>query len=177
MDWIVEQFKKKTWSPYFAGVFFGLINVLALIMISKPLGASSAFNKLVGLSLQGIYPQALDSMYFKFVAPPGVNFTVVVFLGIIIGAFISSKSSGDFRLRMITDHQWVDTFGSSVYKRWGVAFFGGIVLEYSAGLAGGCTSGLAISGTMQLAPSGLIFIAGLFASGILTSFLIYGKRY
>ncbi len=177
MDWILEQLKKKTWSPYAAGVFFGLINVLALIMISKPLGASSAFNKLVGLGLKGIFPKALDIMYFKFVTPPGVNFTVVVLFGVILGGFISSKLSGDFQWRSVTDHQWIEMFGASSWKRWTVAFLGGVVIEWAAGLAGGCTSGLAISGTMQLAPAGLIFIFGLFGAGIITSFLIYGKRY
>ncbi len=177
MDWIIDQMRKKTWSPYAAGVFFGIVNVLALIMISKPLGASSAFGKLAGLSLKGLIPSAVECMYFKFVSPPGINFTVIVLLGVIIGGFISSKMSGDFRWRTITDQQWIDRFGPEPWKKWVVAFAGGILLEWSAGLAGGCTSGLAISGTMQLAPSGLIFIGGLFAAGIITSFLIYGKEY
>ncbi|MCF7804760.1 MAG: YeeE/YedE family protein [Candidatus Marinimicrobia bacterium] len=177
MDWIIEQMRKKTWSPYAAGVFFGLVNVLALIMISKPLGASSAFGKLVGLGLSGVFPKAVDIMYFKFVAPPAVNFTVIILLGVVIGGFISSKMSGDFRWRTVTDEQWIDMFGPAIWKKWVVAFLGGIILEFSAGLAGGCTSGLAISGTMQLAPSGLIFIGGLFTTGILTSLLIYGKKW
>ena len=177
MDWIMEQMRKKTWSPYAAGVFFGLINVLALLMISKPLGASSAYEKIIGLSLKGIFPRAVDLMYFKFVSPPGINFTVIVLIGVILGGFISSKMSGDFRWRTVTDHQWIEMFGPSPWKKWVAAFFGGVLIEWSAGLAGGCTSGLAISGTMQLAPSGLVFIAGLFSAGIITSFLIYGKRY
>jgi uncharacterized protein len=37
-------------------------------------------------------------------------------------------------------------------------------LEYAAGIAGGCTSGLAISGGMLLAPAAFLFIMGMFAS-------------
>ncbi len=177
MDWIIEQMKKERWSPYAAGVFFGIVNVLALLLISKPLGASTAFAKLTAYVVKILHPSEMNSTYFKYIQPPGVNFTVVVVIGVLIGAFISAKMSGDFRKRMITDEQWIEHFGPSIWKRWLLAFFGAGLIEYGAQMAGGCTSGLAISGTMQLAPSGLIFIAGLFASGIATAFLIYGKKY
>ena len=39
------------------------------------------------------------------------------------------------------------------------------------------TSGLAISGGMLLAPAAFLFIAGMFASGIVTALIIYGKKY
>ncbi len=177
MDWIIEQMKKERWSPYAAGAFFGLVNVLALLLISKPLGASTAFAKLTSYAVKFLHPSEMNNTYFKFILPPGINFTVIVVVGVLIGAFISAKMSGDFRWRMITDEQWVQHFGPSVRKRWIIAFFGAILIEYGAQMAGGCTSGLAISGTMQLAPAGLIFIAGLFAAGIFTAFLIYGKKY
>jgi hypothetical protein len=52
-----------------------------------------------------------------------------------------------------------------------------MILEYGAGIAGGCTSGLAISGGMLLAPAAFIFIGGMFISGIFTALIVYGKRY
>jgi uncharacterized membrane protein YedE/YeeE len=75
------------------------------------------------------------------------------------------------------DEQWKQAYGAQPWKRWTMLFLGGIVLEYAAGIAGGCTSGLAISGGMLLAPSAFLFIAGMFASGIVTALLVYGKRY
>ena len=66
---------------------------------------------------------------------------------------------------------------AQTWKRWALAFVGAIILEYAAGIAGGCTSGLAISGGMLLAPSAFLFIAGMFASGIVTAMIIYRKRY
>ena len=47
-----------------------------------------------------------------------------------------------------------------VWKRWVLAFIGAIILEFAAGIAGGCTSGLAISGGMLLAPAAFLFIMG-----------------
>ena len=77
----------------------------------------------------------------------------------------------------LPDKQWTEVFGSSRVKRWAIAFFGAIVLEIGAGIAGGCTSGLAISGGMLLVPAAFIFIAGMFGSGILTSLLVYRRKF
>ena len=59
----------------------------------------------------------------------------------------------------------------------GPGLLGAILLEYAAGIAGGCTSGLAISGGMLLVPAAFLFIAGMFASGIITALVIYRNRY
>jgi uncharacterized membrane protein YedE/YeeE len=56
-------------------------------------------------------------------------------------------------------------------------FVGGVIVEYGAGIAGGCTSGLLISGGMLLAPAAFLFMGGMFASGIVTALIVYGKRY
>ena len=62
-------------------------------------------------------------------------------------------------------------------KRWLVLFLGAILLEYGAGIAGGCTSGLAISGGVQLTPSAFLFMGGMFASGIPIAMILYRRRY
>jgi hypothetical protein len=46
---------------------------------------------------------------------------------------------------------------------------------YGARLADGCTSGHGISGCLQLAVSGWLFFIVMFASGILTAKLLYGR--
>jgi uncharacterized membrane protein YedE/YeeE len=78
---------------------------------------------------------------------------------------------------MLPDREWVEQYGSSRITRWIVLFIGCMLLEIGAGMAGGCTSGLGISGTMLLSPAGLLFIVGVFASGIIVTKLIYGGRY
>ena len=94
----------------------------------------------------------------------------------ILGAFVSAIISGDFRWRLLPDKQWREVFGPSVAKRWMVVFFAAILLEYGAGIAGGCTSGLAISGGVTLAPSAFIFVGAAFFVGTpLAMFLYRGK--
>ena len=45
----------------------------------------------------------------------------------------------------------VSAFGSSAANRLTVAFVGGLLAMYGARMAGGCTSGNGLSGSMQLA--------------------------
>jgi hypothetical protein len=47
---------------------------------------------------------------------------------------------------------------------------------FGARLAGGCTSGHGISGSLQLAVSGWLFFASIFASGLATAFVLFGKE-
>jgi uncharacterized membrane protein YedE/YeeE len=68
-------------------------------------------------------------------------------------------------------------FGRSPWKRVLIGFVGALLLQYGASIAGGCTSGLAISGGMLLAPSAFLFMAGMFIAGIITVVVIYRRRY
>jgi hypothetical protein len=130
---------------------------------------------------QGFNIQAFDNMYFNFIMPPGLTFGLVLGIGIFLGGMLGAATSRTLKWgkkdAANTDPQWKRIFGPQTWKRWGLAFLGAIILEYAAGIAGGCTSGLAISGGMLLAPSAFLFIAGMFASGILTTLLIYRRRY
>jgi hypothetical protein len=94
-----------------------------------------------------------------------------------IGAATSKTLKWGKKDAINSDDQWKRTFGPQTWKRWVLAFVGAIILEYAAGIAGGCTSGLAISGGMLLAPAAFLFIAGMFASGIVTALIIYRRRY
>ncbi len=58
-----------------------------------------------------------------------------------------------------------------------IVFLSAALLEVAAGIAGGCTSGLAISGGIVAAPAAFLFIASMFGTGILTAWLVYGKRF
>jgi hypothetical protein len=53
---------------------------------------------------------------------------------------------------------------------------GGAILMFGARVAGGCTSGHGISGSLQLATSGWMFFLSLFISGVCTAYLLYGKE-
>ena len=177
MNWLKTQFQKELWSPYVAGVLLGIVGVLAVWMSDSLLGASGAFENIAGWIGQGVAPDLFNNMYFNFIMPPGLTWGVVLLIGVFFGGMLGAFSSRTFKIRTQGDSQWQKIFGPQTWKRWGIAFIGAIILEYGAGIAGGCTSGLAISGGMLLAPAAYLFIAGMFASGIVTAVIVYGKRY
>jgi len=172
-----EKMKLKLWSPWAAGALLGVTAIASYVLVDKTIGSSGGIENLDSILLTLFHSSLANSMYFKFQMPPVLSFQIMLFVGMILGGFTSSIWSKDFKFRMMPDEQWIQNFGPSKLKRWAMIFIGGIIIEYAAGIAGGCTSGLAISGTMQLSPAGLIFIAGLFVSGIITTKLLYGRDY
>jgi hypothetical protein len=177
MTKIVAYLRKPEWSPYVAGGLLGLVGVLAVALSNSLLGASGAFENVAGMIGKAVAPSTFNNLYFNFVMPPGINWQVILLVGVFLGGMLAARLAHTWKWRWLPDKQWTEIFGSSRLKRAVIAFFGAIVLEIGAGIAGGCTSGLAISGGMFLVPAAFIFMAGMFASGILTSLLIYRRRY
>ena len=181
MNWIVRQLKREEWSPYAAGILLGIVGVLAVWLSNSLLGASGAFETLAGMLGKAIAPKAFDNTYFNFVMPPGLSWGLILLVGIFFGGMIGAAASGTLKWgkkdSANSDVQWKRIFGPQTWKRWVIGFFGAILLEYAAGIAGGCTSGLAISGGMLLVPAAFLFIAGMFGSGIITALLVYRSRY
>ena len=180
MSKFIAYLKSPEWSPYVAGSGLGVVTIIALLLSNALLpapilvGASGAYENLVapvGLALDP------NNLYFKNIMPPGITWSVLVLFGIFFGGLASALLSGTFKWRKMPDKQWTEIFGPSVAKRWIIVFLAAALLEYAAGIAGGCTSGLAISGGVVLAPAAFIFIAGMFASGIVTAMIIYRKKY
>jgi len=96
-------------------------------------------------------------------------------VGVFAGAWISSKLSGDRHAETVPP-LWADRFCSSVAKRFVAAFAGGLLMMLGARLAGGCTSGHGISGSLQLAVSSWMFVAVAFSTGILTANLFFRRK-
>lgn len=181
MKTIWEYIRKEEWSPYVAGVLLGVVGIATVWASNNLLGASGAFENLAGMLGQALAPTAFDNMYFNFIMPPGITFGVLLLVGVFFGGMLGAATSGTLlwgkKGAANSNAQWKRIFGPQLWKRWLLAFIGAIILEYAAGIAGGCTSGLAISGGMLLAPAAFLFIAGMFTSGILTALVIYRKRY
>ena len=177
MNAVIKYIRKDEWSPYVAGVLLGLVGIATVWMANTTLGASGGFENIAGMLGKAVAPALFDNVYFNFVMQPAITFPVVLLVGIFFGGMLGAITSGTFKFRTMDDEQWKIAYGSQPWKRWLLLFVGAIILEYAAGIAGGCTSGLAISGGMLLAPSAFLFIAGMFASGIVTALIVYRKRY
>ena len=163
----------KSWSPYLAGAGLGLIVAISEGVCGRPLFASGAFDKLAAYVGKPLFP---SSQYYQYLVSPGFTWPVWLMVGVLGGSFLSSRLSHEARLRWLPDTQWVPRFGPSRTLRFALAFFGAALVQIGAGIAGGCTSGLAISGGAVLAPAAFVFMAGMFAGGIPTALLWYRGR-
>jgi len=98
-------------------------------------------------------------------------------------AFVVGMAGGGFLAALVTRYRredvppiWRRRFGGSRAKRFAATFLGGFLILFAARLAGGCTLGLFMSGTIQLAISGILFGIIIFGAAMLTAFLIYGRH-
>jgi hypothetical protein len=162
----------KAWSPYIAGSLTGLVIIASAWIGGRYFGASTCFVRVSGFIEQIFSPSKVATMdYFKWFGPK-VDWQVMMVLGILIGAFISSLADGSFKFKAVPD-MWAERFGPSPVKRSAFAFLGGIILMFGARMAGGCPSGYGLGAMVQLAVSGLIVVMCFFAGGIAFAQIIY----
>lgn len=166
--------KQEEWSPYVAGAILGVVATLSLLLTQHMPGSSGGIENLAAFLATPLFP---DNVYFKFQMPAVISWQVWLLVGVFLGAMVSAMLAGVWKLNVNPDSQWKAVFGPQTWKRWGVAFVGGIIVEFAAGIAGGCTSGLAISGSVQLVPAAFLFIPGMFVGGIPTALIMYGKKF
>lgn len=141
----------------------------------KPIGASSFYANTAGLLGKTVAPEHTGELkYFKDNPPKPLSWESTFVLTAILGGALAAISAGDFHGRWLPP-MWQERFGTDSYAlRFAVAFGGGIMMAFGARLAGGCTSGHGISGTLQLSLSSWLMVIALFLGGIFTAHLMYG---
>jgi uncharacterized membrane protein YedE/YeeE len=168
MEWLTMD----RWSPYLVGIGIGVLSWISFLLSDKPLGCSTAFARTSGM-IEKLFRgrKVHEKLYYqKFI--PAIDWEWMLVIGVIVGAFISSKLSGTFAFRWVPPH-WQAAVGDNAVTRWIVALIGGIIMGFGARWAGGCTSGHGISGTLQLAVSGWLATMSFFVGGIVTAMVIY----
>jgi len=177
---MINPLTLKSWPPYAVGVGIGVLSWFAFATADHPLGISTAFENTAALTEKAIVPEVEQSNgYFAAKAaegkPPKIGWEWMLVVGVFLGAFLSSRLSGD-RSPETVPALWRWRFGGSPAKRLAVAFLAGAVMIFGARLAQGCTSGHGINGSLQLAASSWVFSAVFFAVATATAFALYGKE-
>lgn len=161
------------WNPYLVGALIGVLSMATFYFSNKPLGVSTAYARLAGLLGYLVSKPHTDSLKFYQDKAPKIEWEVMLTLGIVAGAFFAAASGGEFKVTLLP-RLWEAEFGSSTSLRLGVAFVGGVMMALGARLAGGCTSGHGISGTLQLSVGSWLALAAFFAGGVVTAMVMYG---
>ncbi|MFC2163169.1 YeeE/YedE thiosulfate transporter family protein [Candidatus Altiarchaeota archaeon] len=163
---------QESWSPYAVGACIGILGCLTLLLSKKTIGCSTAFSKTSGMLEKILWGVKVNGNPYYQKVIPRIDWEWMLVVGIVIGAFISAKLSGQFSVTSIPE-VWSSIFGESTATRWIIAFMGGIIMGFGARWAGGCTSGHGISGTMQLAVSSWLSSIFFFIGGIISATIIF----
>jgi len=160
------------WSPYIVGAGIGVLSWLTFYFADQAIGASSFYATVAGYLGRLFARRHTESLKYFQDNPPQVDWGFAFVVCTILGGFIAAWTGGEFRNEWL-HAMWRDRFGDSVALRAGVGFIGGVLMAFGARLAGGCTSGHGISGTLQLNAGSWLAVLGMFAGGIATAFLLY----
>ncbi len=151
---------------------FALAGIIVFIFATfGPPASSSGFVSTLKGALQPLAPEYIAAKEHYTMMPAQGSWLFAFVLGMAIGGFIAGRTS---QLPVEDVPQiWQQRFGSSRWKRFAATFAVGCMLLFASRLAGGCTLGLFISGSTQLAVSGLYFGVVIFAFAMLTARLVY----
>lgn len=167
-----RSYSGPAWSPYLVGAGIGVLSWLTFYFSDKPIGASSFYAIVAGFIGKVVAPRHTDNLeYFKS-NPPKLNWEVAFVLGAIVGAAVAALTGGGLVNEWLPP-MWTARFGDSVGLRAAFAFGGGALMAFGARLAGGCTSGHGISGTLQLNVASWIAVICFFIGGAAIANLIF----
>jgi uncharacterized membrane protein YedE/YeeE len=163
---------KPFWSPLVAGIALGIVLMLTFVISGHGLGASGAATHAIASAGLLIAPAATQTNGYlgpmvSEGSPMGSWITWEV-LGIGLGAAAAAFMAGRFRVQI----DGSKTVGTP--RRIAKALVGGMLAGFGARVAGGCTSGLGLSGAATLGISAFVFLALFFATGLIVSRFVRG---
>jgi len=166
-------YPEPAWSPYLVGALIGGLVICTLVLASKKIGASSAYSDVAGMIGRLIAPHHIASLPYFRDHKPMIGWTFMIVIGATLGSFLSAWTGGELTGTYLQD-LWIVRFGPDSYLLRGfVAIAGGALMGYGARMAGGCTSGHGISGTLQLAVGSWVAVICFFIGGIAAAMLMY----
>lgn len=149
----------KTWTWWQGGIALGMLSALSMVVL-RPMGTSTAYPSFLAMALKPLFPDFVKANeYFKTI-PITLGWEHLLVLGLPIGAFLAW-----WQLRRSGAEACAVGANGAVASPWR-AFLGGFLVLFGARMAGGCTTGHILSGMTQLAASGFLFAAAVFAAGI-----------
>ena len=150
------------WGPYLAGIGIGVLSWIVFVVVNNPIGITTAISQVSGGAASLVVGADMVAAN-KYWAKNAFNldYGTLFLVGTLLGGLGSALAAGNWRIETVP-WVWAERFGPSPARRYAVAFIGGVIAMYGARLANGCTSGNGISGGLQLALSGWVFLAVMF---------------
>jgi hypothetical protein len=168
MNWL----SLSRWSPYVVGAGIGILIWLSFIFSNRPIGCSTAYARVSGMVEKLFRGRRVEQKAYYRQYVPRLGWEIMLIAGVMLGALASSMLSGTFELEVIPA-LWQRAFGPDILVRLAAAALGGFFIGFGARMAGGCTSGHGISGTLQLAVGSWLALICFFAGGAVTAMFLY----
>ena len=163
--------EKAYWHPYLAGAILGVVLFLAFALTGNGLGSSGATSRIDAALVDIVAPAHVDRTPYLLKMAGGDrnpldDWIVPVFIGALLGGFVSGWFNGRLRFQTTKGPQVSDR------TRWTLAFLGGVIFLYGARMARGCTSGQALSGGATLAAGSWVIMLSIFGSAYLLAYFV-----
>jgi hypothetical protein len=149
-------------------VSIGLIVVLGLFL-HQIFGESTTYSWIVSFMA--------PTIEYSKITQATVGWEPFSDLGTYLGGFCAATllSKRYTAFRNVVPPSWQNRFGNSQLLRACGVFVGSFMVLFGARMAGGCASGHIMSGTFQMAASGVLFAAAVLISMRITASLVYGN--
>jgi uncharacterized protein len=155
-------------NPYAAGAMLGLVLLASFLILGTGLGASGGIAR-IGAYAEGLVAptHVADSAYFgNWGAAPLRYYLVFMFAGIVLGGLFSALLRDRVRPQLERGRACSRTLRAVL------ALAGGLAAGFASRLAGGCTSGQALTGGAMLLSGSLLFLGCVFAGGYAAALLV-----
>jgi len=158
---------QRYWNPYVAGFGLGLTLLVSFVALGVGLGASGSTARLAASAAHTVAPAAVESNgylggWFED-GSPLANYLVFMSLGTLLGGFVSALFAR--RVEVSVER------GSRISPlgRLAFALAGGLLVGFASRMAGGCTSGQALTGSALLLGGSWAYLVAVFAGGFLVA--------
>lgn len=163
---------QRHWNPYFAGFVLGLVLLASFVVLGAGLGASGAIARVGATAAHLVAPTAVETnAYFGpwyEAGHPLRHYLVFMAIGVFFGGLASALAAGR-RARPLTLERGPR---ASAGRRALLAVVGGVIAGFASRMAGGCTSGQALTGGALLLTGSWAFFIAIFAGAFGTAWFV-----
>ena len=154
---------------YLVGAAIGVLSWIVFAIVNSPIGITTALSEASGAAaVPFLGAEAVRNNPYWAKTVPAWDYGTLFIVGTFLGAVLSAVISGRFHFELVPS-VWKERYGTAIAPRFLAAFVGGTLTMFGARLAGGCTSGHGISGSLQLAVSSWTFFVVMFITAIVTA--------
>jgi hypothetical protein len=134
----VSWVRRVEWPWWQAGLLLGFLSMFAFYTANYYLSASTTFSRAAGMIVGTVAPEHVATNAYYKVVKPVVDWQFMLVVGLPIGAWLAARvARQEVHFTTALPEAWVNRFGTSRARRWGLGLLGGILVGFGARLADG----------------------------------------